>query len=402
MRKLVEENKIYPKKLLENLNAASIRCEFLWREAKQKDKFSIVSDALKSLFILVREKAKRRGGWLGKSPYEALIDIYTPGLKVETVDVVFNELKNKLPSIISKLNKENYISHKAINLKEAYKFDEIAKKIATEMGFVFHNGRIDTSTHPFCGGHFEDVRITHSYGGNNFISSLYAVIHETGHGVYEQNLPVKWHSQPIGQACGCAAHEASALLYEFFLGKSKYLLGRINKIISKYVAKYTKETLLNEIKKIQLNNSIRIDADVVTYPLHVILRYELEKLLFDGTLQIEDIPEYWKQKHEELLGFKLRSDADGCLQDIHWYMGLLGYFPSYGIGLIYAAQMYYLFGFHKLQGVKDFKQKFCNLAKNFYAHGSLSEFESLVQKCTRKELDVSHYYKFINSEYLNK
>ena len=400
MRKLVEENKIYPRKLLEDINTASMRCEFLWREAKQKNKFSIVKDAFKSLFTLIREKASRRGKWLGKNHYEALIDIYSPGLKLETTDKIFDELKSKLPLIISKLSRKNDVSHTSVNLKDKHKFNEIAKKIATDMGFNFNNGRIDTSIHPFCGGSVEDVRMTHGYTGNNFISSLYAVIHETGHGLYAQNLPMGWYYQSVGEACGCAAHEASALLHEFFIGKSKYLLGRINTIISKYMAKYSKAALLSEVKKLQLNNPIRIDADIITYPLHVILRYELEKLLFNDKLQIEDIPDYWKQMHEELLGFKLRSDSEGCLQDIHWYQGSLGYFPSYGIGLIYAAQMYYLLGFNTLQSTKNFKQKSCNLIKRFYEHGSLYEFEDLVKKSTGESLNAAYYYKFINSEYL--
>ncbi|NRA73829.1 MAG: hypothetical protein HRU36_03705 [Rickettsiales bacterium] len=400
MIKATEENKIYPEKLLESISISSMRCESLWRKAKSLNQFAIVKDALESLLLLIKEKSDRRGEWLQKSNYQTLVDVYSPGLKLDTINRIFNELKEKIALITPQLNEDNTVSHNSINLKNKYEFNIVAEIIAKEMGFDFNGGRIDFSVHPFCGGHPQDIRVTHHYDGSNFISALYAIIHEVGHGLYEQNLPKKLNNQLVGQACGYAAHEGSSLLHEFFIGKSKYFLEKIDKIISKYVNQYEQKSLVSEVRKVLLNNSIRVNADMVTYPLHIILRYELEKMLFDGSLKVEEIPECWRQKHEELFGFKINSDTEGCLQDIHWYMGLFGYFPSYCIGLIYAAQMYYLIGFNSIHSKESFKQKFYDLKVRFYENGSLYEFEDLVEKCTGKTLTTEYYYEFIHSEYL--
>jgi carboxypeptidase Taq len=400
IRKTKEENEIYPKELLEQIASSSMKCEYIWREAKKENNFSIVKNEFKTLLGLIKEQAARRGDWLGKNQYESLMDMYCPGLKVITTDKIFNELKEKLPEIISKLEKASDKSTKEpIKLKEEASFDEIAKTISISMGFDLKSGRIDKTTHPFCGGYSGDIRITHDYNGKNFISALYAIIHETGHGLYEQNLPKEFLYQSVGNACGYAAHEASALLHEFFIGKSKYFLKNIEEVIQNYATNYESEILFREVKEIKFNNPIRIHADMVTYPLHIILRYELEKLLFNDELKIEDLPSAWKEKHKKLLGFEIQKDSDGCLQDIHWYLGAFGYFPSYCIGLIYAAQMYYLLGFTEAQTMEDSKNKFQSLKQRFYSNASLYEFEELVKKATGKELNASYYYKFVNSEY---
>jgi len=190
-------------------------------------------------------------------------------------------------------------------------------------------------------------------------------------------------------------------LHEFFVGKSKHFLKRINEIVSDYAEEGKEVDITKEAKKINLKNPIRIEADMITYPLHVILRYEIEKQLFDGSLSIDDIPEYWRRKHKEMFGFEIDSDNDGCLQDIHWHIGSFGYFPSYCIGLLFAAQIYYSFGFNEAQSANELKKKFQKLKEKFYKQGSLHELESLVKACTGTPLDASYYYRFINSEYLN-
>ena len=400
IREIKEEDGLYSKEFLDKLTAATLKCESLWREAKKKNDFSIVKDALNVLFLLVKEQSKIRGNWLGKGQYEALVDIYSRGLKLETIDRLFGELKENLPKIISKLKNKRPSKQKPVNLKEKHKFEELAKLLATEMGFDFKSGRLDKTVHPFCAGHTEDVRLTHHYNDENFISALYGVIHETGHGLYEQNLPRNCFRQPVGQACDFAAHEASSLLHEFFIGKSKCFLERINEVVSTYAEEGRDVDITKEAKKINLKNPIRIEADIITYPLHVILRYEIEKQLFDGSLTIGDLPKYWKRKHKEMFGFEIDSDSEGCLQDIHWHMGYFGYFPSYCMGLLFAAQIYYLLGFNEVQTMKDLKKKFQSLKENFYKHGSLYDFEELVELCTGSPLDTSHYYKFITEEYL--
>lgn len=399
IHKIKEENAIYPKRFLENIAAESMRCEILWRKAKEKSNFSIVKNSFKALLSLAKEKAKRRGEWLGKSPYEALMDIYSPQLKIETTEKLFKELKEKLPAIIAQARGRGEPAS-SINLNEGRKFSEFAKQFATKMGFKFSCGRIDTSSHPFCSGYYEDVRMTHDYNGKNFVSALYGVIHETGHGLYLQGLPRRWVYQPVGQVCDCAADEASALLCEFFIGRSKYFSEKIYKAISGRADGDEKLTFFRGLKEIKSNNSIRINADVVTYPLHIILRYEIEKLLFNGDLEAEDVPECWRRKHRELLGFEISSEAEGCLQDMHWYVGYFGYFPSYCVGAIFAAQMYFLLGFNELQDTKGLKKKLCDLKKSFFGYGSLYGFEGLVKKCTGAQLDTSYYYRFIEAEYL--
>lgn len=332
--------------LVEALSRASSRCEMLWREARPAGDFAAVAPALDDVLQLVRRKADGMSEALGLSPYEALLDQYESGASVAEIDRLFDDLAEFLPGFLHTVLELQASSQKPETL--AGPFDLEAQRLLgidlmSHVGFDFDHGRLDVSLHPFCGGVPDDVRITTRYNEEDFTHSLMGVLHETGHAMYERGLPSEWRRQPVGDARGMAMHESQSLLIEMQVCRGHEFLS--------FAAPKMRQAFGGNGPAWQADNLyalstgvtpgfIRVDADEVTYPAHVILRYRLERALISGDLVIADLPGAWNDSMQDFLGITPESDRDGCLQDIHWFDGAIGYFPTYTMGALAAAQLF--------------------------------------------------------------
>lgn len=321
---------------------ATSECVFEWKTARIDNDFKALAPYLNHVFDLARQIANTKADHFGKDPYDMMLDLYDPDRTTAEIQYVYDVLKEGLPmlleKVVAKQKKEEFIP-----LSEP--IDEqtqraIGVHIIECMEFDFSRGRLDKSAHPFCTGSNDDVRLTTRYNPNDFISGLYAIIHEAGHGLYQQNLPAEYRDQPVGQAKGMAFHESQSLIMECQAAMSKeftYFLARVLKDeFGLRDPAYTAENLYKLLTRVK-PSLIRIEADEITYPLHVILRFEIEKAIIKDNLKAEDIPELWNEKMQKYLGITPPNDRDGCMQDIHWPSGAFGYFPAYTNGAIIAS-----------------------------------------------------------------
>ena len=400
------------KKLSEHFLNACIKSEMTWRIAKKENNFKLLLPELREVLNLSREIASSKAMIFNCSKYEALMQIYNPGLKIQDVDFIFDDLSKYLPNFILKVlefQENNYhISNDTlIPLSVSYQ-QKISSECMKMLGFNFDIGRIDTSAHPYCFGFSQDTRITTNYNKKDFMNSIMAVIHETGHALYEQNLPKVYSDQPVGNALGMAMHESQALFFEYQIGRSKEFLNCLSKLIYKLGPKnrfFKEGELFNSVNHVR-RSLIRIDADEVTYPAHVIFRYNLEKAMVNGDLEIEDLPDAWTESVQKILDIRPTSDAEGCLQDIHWPSGLYGYFPSYLIGAVIASQLQEKID-EQIKNNKELisqgKFKHINtwLAQNIHHLGSTYDIQELLIKATGKPIDIVSYKTYLSNKFLN-
>ena len=390
---------------------ASGECEFIWRQARPENDFKKLEPYLDRVFDSVRKIAALKSEKLGKSPLDVLIDIYDPERTSAEIKGVFDVLRSQLPPLVNEIATKQ-ASEKVIPLSE--KIDEatqkaIGLKIIEKMGFNLDRGRLDKSTHPFCTGSNDDVRLTTRYDENNFLSSLFGVVHETGHGLYQQNLPANYRNQPVGGAKGMAFHESQSLIMEKQAGTSRQFMQCLAKILkddfSLSSAEYSAENLYALATRVQ-PSLIRVDADEVTYPLHVILRFEIEEAIIEGNLRAFDLPELWNSKMQEYLGIVPNTDSDGCLQDIHWPSGSLGYFPSYTNGAIIASMLmksatgkYSSIESELTVGKFDSLNKY--LTDNLRRYGSSKNSADLLQAATgHNTVQPGIFIDYLKSKYL--
>jgi carboxypeptidase Taq len=366
----------------------------------------------KRLIDVSRETSELLGKHYGKKPYDALLDKYDPGLTSAMVDQTFSLLEVELPNLVSavveKQQEEGW--HKHNFPKHNYNIDtqeRMGKRFMDLLGFDFNRGALGISTHPFCGGYTDDVRITSRYSEEEFVSGLMGVLHETGHALYEQNRPQNYKLQPVGTSAGMAVHESQSLFVEMQIARSKEFIEFAHNIIGEYfdLKGLTVKGMHHFINKVE-PSFIRVDADEVTYPLHVILRYHIEKELIEGDLKVANIPEKWNQLMEKYLGLTPTNDAEGCLQDIHWSWGAFGYFPTYTFGALIAAQL--------AENIREEHHDFDNLVRNgnlreimdilkhkVHLQGSLHKSANkLLLHSTQKELDPKCFLRYIKHKYL--
>ena len=323
---------------------ASSECEFTWRTTRKENDFKKLEPYLDRVFDSVRRVAGLKAEKLKKSPLDVLVDTFDPDRTSAEVKMVFDSLKAELPDLINKIM-DKQKSEEVISLSK--KIDEntqkaISLKLMEQMEFNFDCGRLDKSVHPFCIGSNDDVRITTRYNENYFLSSLFGVVHETGHALYQQNLPAKYRNQPVGGPKGMSFHESQSLIMENQVGTSRSFMEYLAKILQDEFSfsgpEYSADNLYKLVTRVK-PSFIRVDADEATYPLHVILRFEIEEAIIEGNLRAFELPELWNSKMQEYLGIVPDSDADGCMQDLHWPSGYLGYFPSYTNGAIIASML---------------------------------------------------------------
>ncbi len=390
---------------------ASAKCELIWRDARKNNDYLSLKPYLQTVLDCVQKMAKSKAHALNCSVYDALLDTYDPELTLDEVKVVFNNLKKTIPELISQIvekqSKENVLPI-TNSISEAQQ-KLIAKRLMEIMGFNLTKGRLDESTHPFCRGTPDDVRLTNRYNEHNFISGIMGIMHETGHGLYEQGLPSKYKNQPVGKAKGMAVHESQSLFMEMQVGRSGEFCQYLSKLLKDEFGfkglEYSAENLYKLMTRVKLG-FIRVEADEVTYPMHVIVRFELERLLISGDLSLNDLAHYWNNKMQEYLGITPQNDKDGCLQDIHWPMGSFGYFPSYTNGAIIASMV-----MKKAQEVNhNIKKEITRgefngvnqfLDNNIRSYGSLKNTSELIKDATGEDSIQSEIFlKYLQQKYL--
>ncbi|PCJ26286.1 MAG: carboxypeptidase M32 [Rickettsiales bacterium] len=325
-------------------NIASAESEFVWREARLQNDFKKLEPYLDRVFDSVRNIASIQAKKLRRTPLDVLIDSYDPDRTSADVRSVFDVLKAELPPLIERVMAKQE-SEKVIPLSETISEETqkaIGLRVMGAMGFDMNLGRLDKSVHPFCIGSNDDLRITTRYDEKNFLSSLFGVIHETGHALYLQNLPAEYRSQPVGDYKGMAFHESQSLIMENQVGTSRAFMEFLAKMLKDEFSfsgpEYSAENLYKLVTRVK-PSFIRVEADEATYPLHVIMRFEIEEAIINGNLKAMDLPDIWNSKMEEYLGIVPSSDREGCLQDVHWPSGMVGYFPSYTNGALIASML---------------------------------------------------------------
>ena len=329
----------------------SMRCEQLWRQARAANDWAGFAPALEAVVTFVREEAQLRAEVLRLAPYDALMEQYDPGNRAAEITPVFDDLKAFLKGFIPEVldrQASRFATHPLKPLQGPYAVERqraLGLEMMKALGFDFDRGRLDISHHPFCGGVPTDIRMTTRYVTSDFLSSLMGILHETGHALYEQNLPQAWSHWPVGRARGMGVHESQSLFVEKQISRSAEFWTWAEPTVRGFLgqealAGWTLEDILAHVHLVE-RGLIRVDADEVTYPLHVILRYELEQQLVEGGLEVADLPEAWDAKMRDYLGLStIDHPADGPMQDVHWPSGALGYFPSYTLGAMMAAQQW--------------------------------------------------------------
>ncbi|RCK26623.1 peptidase M32 [Thalassospira profundimaris] len=335
-----------PADLVEKMSRAETGCEVAWRTARAENDFKGLLPKLQEVLDLSIEAGKAKAEALGTSVYDALLDQYDPMMRSERIDSLFAELEAFLPDFTADVIERQKAEEKPISPTGPFPIEtqnKVGLDLMKAVGFDFDHGRLDISHHPFCGGIPDDVRITTRYDVNDFTSAIMGVLHETGHAMYERGLPKDWRNQPVGKARGMTMHESQSLLVEMQACRSEEFLTYAGPVFKQAFggddASWSASNLHRLYTRVE-PGLIRVDADEVTYPAHVILRYRLERALIEGDMKLADLPGAWNDMMQKLLGITPPDDRDGCLQDIHWPSGAWGYFPTYTLGAMAAAQIF--------------------------------------------------------------
>jgi len=410
MRREYEHAIAVPHALISRLAKTTATAEHCWRDARAQSNFALFAPHLEEVLKLVRDRAHLLGQALNLSPYDALADEFSPGLTTAQIDRIFNPLSQRLPELIQQaIAAQAQLTVLPINAKIANsKQRALAVELMKALGFSFEHGRLDESDHPFTGGVPGDVRITTRFMPQDVLSGLMAVIHETGHARYEQGLPTAWRAQPAGSNAGMAVHESMSLLLEMVIGRGQSFLQYLQPLLVKQLGvsgpEWQSDNLYRVLNQVQ-RSLIRIDADELTYPVHIMLRYELERQLLDGELAVKDLPEAWNQGMASRLGVTPSNDAEGCLQDIHWSLGAFGYFPSYAVGAMIAAQWLEslraeVAGLDEQIARGEFTELFAWLNENIYSSAARLTGSELVKQVTGRDISAQPWLRYAESKYL--
>ena len=404
---------VIPEKLVKAKTIASNQCEHAWRSQRLEDDWQGFSKNLGEVVRLTCEEAQIRAEQKNCSPYDALMELYEPDMDTSQIDQLFGDLSSWLPGYIQQALEKQQSAQPRI--PEGPFSIESQKALGLEvmklLGFDFDRGRVDISTHPFCGGVPEDIRMTTRYKECDFVEALMATIHETGHARYNQNLPLPTRGLPVGNYRSMGIHESQSLFFEMQLGRSQPFLSLLQPLIIKHLCNgkaetYTEMANLEKIYTRVRPGYIRVEADEITYPAHVILRYEIERDLVNQKISVDDIPELWNQKMKDYLNIEVGNQhGKGCMQDIHWPMGAFGYFPSYTLGALYAAQF---FAAMKTE-LPDINEQIVKgqltpvfnwLEQNIWTHGSHYTTDELVTKATGESLNTRYFKQHLEQRYL--
>ncbi len=395
-----------PAEFVREKAAHSSHAYHAWADAKACNDFAGYAPFLEKHLALARREAELLG-W-GDRPYDFAIDKHDPGLTAAQITALFAELKRALIPLVRAIRDSRVRADTA--LFKAFPVESqlvFLREVTERIGFNYRRGRIDVSLHPFCSGTGADIRMTTRFDADNPLDSLFSSIHETGHGLYEQGLPRAHLGTALGQAVGMAVHESQSRLWENQVARGRafwrFFEPRLRALFPTQLAAVSSEELYLAVNAVE-PTLIRVDADEVHYNLHILLRFELEQRLFSGALAVRDLPAAWNALCTESLGQTPANDREGVLQDVHWSGGAFGYFPSYCLGNMMAAQLWAAVrrALPELEtdfARGDFSRLLGWLRENIHAHGRRYDTLELVRRVTGEELSPKHLLAYLQERY---
>src|SRR3954465_3836252 len=400
-----------PVALVSRLAKAASKAEAKWLHARQTGKFEDFAPYLEEVVHLVRDKAALLGQSRNLSPYDALVDEFSPGLTSAEIDGMFKALERRLPGLIREVlaRQEQRPGLPIVGKFTATRQRALSVEIMKAVGFPFDRGRLDESEHPFTEGVPGDVRVTTRFDTSEPFTGLLGAMHETGHAMYDVGLPVEYADQPVGRDRGMALEESQSLLMEMIVCRSRGFVTYLRPLLEKHFGvtgpEWSEDNLYAHLTRVR-RGPIRVDADELTYTLHIQLRYELEKQLLSGELAVRNLRDAWNSIMEQRLGVKPANDLEGVLHDVHWAVGSFGYFPSYALGAVMAAQFYEALR----EAVPDVDAEIARgnfsglmgwLKTNVHSQGARVSAQELLKLSTGKPLSAAAALRYLETKYLD-
>lgn len=406
-RKDYNRNKLLPPELYQEYVVLTSKAESAWEEAKHSGDYDTFKPFLKDIVKISQQFIDYWG--VKETRYDTLLDMYEPGMTVAELDRIFGDLRDQLVPLVEEVKQADNKPAFAF-LKDTYSIEgqkSFSNFILNQMGFDFTAGRLDESVHPFAIGlNLGDVRITTNYLEKDVASAIFSSLHEGGHALYEQNISPAFAGLPLCEGTSMGIHESQSRLWENLVGRSlpfwKQYYGELQRTFPSQLSQVKAEDFYRAINRVE-PSLIRIEADEVTYNLHIIIRYEIEKMLFNDNLSVDDLPEVWNDKYESYLGVRPTNNGEGVLQDVHWSGGSFGYFPSYALGNMYAAQM-----MHSMRkGMPDLDARIENgelapikayLTEHVYQYGKLKTPSDIIQSMTGEALNPQYLVDYLTKK----
>lgn len=395
--------------LVAAISKAASTCEHAWRDAREDSDYETVRPLLQELVDLTVKSAEAFGDALSLAPYDALLEQFAPGIRTGDIDPIFDDYADFLPGFLAAVLERQAEDGEPLHPGPVPvdRQRALVERLAQATGFDFERGRIDVSAHPFSTGYPGDQRITVSYTEEEPMFAVMAALHECGHAAYEAGLPKEWARQPVGQSLGMVIHESQSLSVEMQASRSdaflSWLAGEAASVLGADPA-YAPENF-KRLQQWVKPDFIRVDADEVTYPAHVILRTRLERPILSGDLPLKDLPGAWNDGMKELLGITVPDNRRGCMQDIHWYDGAFGYFPTYTLGAMLAAQL--AEAAHRADpaiadqlGKGDFSRLMAWQSDAIHSKGCLMSADALIRSATGRALDATAFKDHLKRRYL--
>ena len=397
-----------PKELVVELSQTESLGHEAWIEARQQAEFTLFQPWLEKILKLKKEVAERVG--YEGTIYNALLDEYEPYARTEDIEPVFAELKEKLVPLVEKITATEKFPAKGIIDQDfaIAKQEELGRQVLADLGFDLEAGRLDVAVHPFCSGTSrDDVRLTTRYSADWLPGSLFGTIHEAGHGLYEQGLPADAVGTPAGGSVSLGIHESQSRLWENMVGRSRafwtHYLPRLKALFPAQLQEIDLDSFYAAVNQVE-PSLIRVEADEVTYNLHILLRFELERDLLEERVEVAELPSVWNERMQQYLGVRPPDDAQGVLQDVHWSFGLMGYFPTYTLGNLYGAQF-----FHQAQqDLPDLQAQIGRgellnlktwLNDKVHSRGSRLMAGELVEEVTGEKLNADYFTDYLQKKF---
>lgn len=414
MRRLYAHRAAVPKDLVVERARVAQALQAAWLEAKATSDYALFAPGFRKMMTIHKEVAAAKSAALGLAPYDAMMDEQDPGLTCATIDPIFDDLAAELPGLLAEARERQAKWPRVAEFSGDFSKEKqkaLSQALAAVVGHSPQTSRIDEAPHPFSMPHSPgDVRFTTRYSEDRFRYSVTATLHEAGHAMYELNLPRGLAFSPVGFARGASAHESQSLMLEMMAGRSKEFLRFLAPLLHDHLggeaAGWAPANVLNFFRRVD-DDFIRVNADEISYPLHVILRYRLEKALLSGELGIDDVPGAWNEMFAKLFGRVPPNDAKGCLQDIHWAVALFGYFPNYALGEALAAQLFERACADDPQilpglGRGDFGAYFAWVRPRIHEQASLKSFDDIVVGATGATLSGAALKRHLRRRYLEE